>query len=42
MIRVPGCRSRGLGFDSGATRFSEKYWIWNAVNNLVRKIEELL
>jgi hypothetical protein len=24
VVRVPGYRSRGAGFDSGATRFSEK------------------
>jgi hypothetical protein len=24
VVRVPGCRSRGLGSISGATRFSEK------------------
>jgi hypothetical protein len=32
-VRVPGYRSRGPGFDSGATRFSEKYWVWNGVHS---------
>jgi hypothetical protein len=31
MVRVPSYRSRCLGFDSGATRFSEKYWVWKGV-----------
>jgi hypothetical protein len=31
VARVPGCRSRGQGSISGATRFSEKYWAWNGV-----------
>jgi hypothetical protein len=30
VVRVPGCRSRGLGSIPGATRFSEK-WFWNGV-----------
>jgi hypothetical protein len=30
VVRVPGQRSR---FDSGATRFSEKLWVWNGVHS---------
>jgi hypothetical protein len=28
-VRVPGYRSRGPSSIPGATRFSEKYWVWN-------------
>jgi hypothetical protein len=30
---VPGYRSRGLGSIPGATRFSEKKWVWNEVHS---------
>jgi hypothetical protein len=30
---VPGCRSRGPGSIPVATRFSEKYWVWNGVHS---------
>jgi hypothetical protein len=33
VVRVPGYRSRGPGSISGATRFSEKHWVWNAVHS---------
>jgi hypothetical protein len=29
VVGVPGYRSRGPGLIPGATRFSEKYWVWN-------------
>jgi hypothetical protein len=29
LVRVPGYRSRGPDSIPGATRFSEKYWVWN-------------
>jgi hypothetical protein len=33
VVRVPGYRSKGPGSISGATRFSEKYWVWNGVHS---------
>jgi hypothetical protein len=33
VVRVPGYRSRGPGSISGATRFSEKQWVWNEVHS---------
>jgi hypothetical protein len=33
VVRVPGYRSRGPGTISGATRFSEKQWVWNGVHS---------
>jgi hypothetical protein len=33
VIRFPGYRSRGPGSIPCATRFSEKYWIWNRVHS---------
>jgi hypothetical protein len=33
VVKVPGYISRGPGFDSRATRFSEKYWVWNRVHS---------
>jgi hypothetical protein len=33
VVTVPGYRSRGLVSISGATRFSEKYWVWNRVRS---------
>jgi hypothetical protein len=33
MVRVTGYRSRGPGSISGATRFSEKQWVWNEVHS---------
>jgi uncharacterized protein YaiE (UPF0345 family) len=33
VMRVPGCRSRGPGSISGATRFSEKYWVFDGVHS---------
>jgi hypothetical protein len=33
MVRVPGYRSRGPRSIPGATRFSEKYWVWNGVHS---------
>jgi hypothetical protein len=33
VVRVPGYRSRGLGSIPGATRFSEKWWVWNGVHS---------
>jgi hypothetical protein len=33
VVRVPGYRSRGPGSIPGATRFSEKYWVWNGVHS---------
>jgi hypothetical protein len=32
VVRVPGYRSRGPGSIPGATRFSEKQWVWNGVH----------
>jgi hypothetical protein len=32
VVRVPGYRSKGPGSIPGATRFSEKYWVWNRVH----------
>jgi hypothetical protein len=29
VVRVPDYRSRGPGSIPGATRFSEKWWVWN-------------
>jgi hypothetical protein len=31
VVRVPVYRSGGPGSKPGATRFSEKYWVWNGV-----------
>jgi hypothetical protein len=40
---VPGYRSRGPGSIPGATRFSEKQWVWNGGPlSLMIAIEELL
>jgi hypothetical protein len=33
VIGVPGYRSTGSGSIPGATRFSEKYWVWNGVHS---------
>jgi hypothetical protein len=33
VVRVPGYRFRYLGSIHGATRFSEKQWVWNAVHS---------
>jgi hypothetical protein len=33
MVRVPVYRSRGPGSIPGATRFSEKQWVWNGVHS---------
>jgi hypothetical protein len=33
VVRVPGYRSRGPGSIPGATRFCEKYWVWNGVHS---------
>jgi hypothetical protein len=33
VFRVPGYRSRGPGSIPGATRFSEKKWVWNRVHS---------
>jgi hypothetical protein len=33
VIRVPGYRSRGPGSITGATRFSERSWVWNGVHS---------
>jgi hypothetical protein len=33
VVRVPGYRFRGPGSIPGATRFSEKQWVWNGVHS---------
>jgi hypothetical protein len=33
VVRVPGYRSRGPGSIPGASRFSVKQWVWNAVHS---------
>jgi hypothetical protein len=33
VVRVTGYRSGGPGSISGATRFSEKWWVWNGVHS---------
>jgi hypothetical protein len=33
VVRVPGYRSRGRGSIPGATRLSEKWWVWNRVHS---------
>jgi hypothetical protein len=33
VVRVPGYISRGRGSIPGATRFSEKYYVWNGVHS---------
>jgi hypothetical protein len=33
LVRVPGYRSRVPGSIPGATRFSHKQWVWNAVHS---------
>jgi hypothetical protein len=33
VVRVPGYRSRGPYSIPGATRFSEKKWVWNGVHS---------
>jgi hypothetical protein len=33
VVRVPGYRSSGPGLIPGATRFSEKWWVWNGVHS---------
>jgi hypothetical protein len=43
VVRAPGYRSRGPGSIPSATRFSEKWWVWNGVHfSLVSTVEELL
>jgi hypothetical protein len=43
VIRVPGYRSRGPSSIPGATRYSEKQWVWNGVHSAsMSTIEELL
>jgi hypothetical protein len=32
-VRVPGYRSRGPDSIPGATRFPEKWWVWNGVHS---------
>jgi hypothetical protein len=32
VIRFPGYRLRGPGSIPEATRFSEKYWVWNGLH----------
>jgi hypothetical protein len=32
VVRVPGYRSRSPGSIPGATRFSEKQWVWNGAH----------
>jgi hypothetical protein len=32
VVRVPGYRSKGLGSIPGASKFSEKQWVWNGVH----------
>jgi hypothetical protein len=36
VVRVSGYRSRGPGFDPGASRFSEKQYVWNGVHSASR------
>jgi hypothetical protein len=36
VARVPGYSSRGPGSIPGATRFSEKCWVWNGVHSALR------
>jgi hypothetical protein len=36
VVRVPGYRSRDLGSILSATRFSEKYFVWNGVHTASR------
>jgi hypothetical protein len=33
VVRVPGYRSRGPDSIPGATRFSDKYWVWNGIHS---------
>jgi hypothetical protein len=33
VVRVPRYRSRNPGSIPGATRFSEKWWVWNGVHS---------
>jgi hypothetical protein len=33
VVRVPGYRSRGPCTIPGATRFSEKLWLWDGVHS---------
>jgi hypothetical protein len=33
VVRVPGYRSWGPGWIPGASRFSEKHWVWNGVHS---------
>jgi hypothetical protein len=33
VVRVPAHRSRDPGSIIGATRFSDKYWVWNGVHS---------
>jgi hypothetical protein len=33
VVIVPGYRFRGPGFIPSATRFSEKWWVWNGVHS---------
>jgi hypothetical protein len=42
VVRVPGYGSRGPRSIPGATRFSEKYWVWKRAHSLVSTTEELL
>jgi hypothetical protein len=43
VVRVPGHRFSDPGSIPGATRFSDKYWVWNGVHSiLVSATEELL
>jgi hypothetical protein len=42
VVRVPGCRPRGPGFDIGATTSSEQQWVWNGVHSALVSINEEL
>jgi hypothetical protein len=35
-VRIPGYKFRGPGSIPGATRLSEKYWVWNGVHSASR------
>jgi hypothetical protein len=36
MVRFPGYRSRDPGSITGATRFSDKWWVWKGVHSASR------
>jgi hypothetical protein len=39
VVRVPGYRFRGPVSNPGATKYSEKLWVWNGVHSGLGNLE---